>query len=545
MTTPFLAACTLLVSRATAATVAVPFGLDAQALDPVAAPGPTLVTETSEPWSGPLAVTLLTHHADDPLVWRTDEGEEIPVVEGILSTDLRVGGALAAFRYGLHLPLIVADQRDAGEGIGFGESALFVGFSPLRASRSPVGLALVGRVGLPLWTVDAPVAPSGPSGQALLALDRQQGPVLLALNVGGRVAPAVSLSDATLGTRGLARFAAAVPFGAAGGIAFEAMAEADLAPPLFEAPGLTAEWLVGGWARGPADLVIRAGAGTGLTGGVGAPDHRILVGVGWEPGPRTVDADDDGVSDRHDRCAGEPEDRDGFDDGDGCPDPDNDGDGVADVADRCPDEADDPDAVLDADGCPDPETNLSVALVDAATGEPLPLGRLVVTGSDGDVSVIPGEPAVVLPGRYTIDGAGPGYRRGSTSVRVEASPVEVRLALEVTPGTRVAVTGEGIQLLEPIRFVPRGDALQPSSLEVLGELAQLLRDWPELGRVRIVGLAEGRGTAADLTLARNRAQAVVDGLALRGVDRSRLEVGSDRGGTAPGRLLRVERLPGG
>jgi hypothetical protein len=55
--------------------------------------------------------------------------------------------------------------------------------------------------------------------------------------------------------------------------------------------------------------------------------------VGGGPGP---DADNDGIGDKSDRCPNEPEDRDGFEDDDGCPEVDNDKDGVADVVDKCP-----------------------------------------------------------------------------------------------------------------------------------------------------------------------------------------------------------------
>ena len=48
------------------------------------------------------------------------------------------------------------------------------------------------------------------------------------------------------------------------------------------------------------------------------------------------DDDNDGVSDPNDRCPHEPEDRDGFEDDDGCPEVDNDKDGVADIVDKCP-----------------------------------------------------------------------------------------------------------------------------------------------------------------------------------------------------------------
>ncbi|MBX3208027.1 MAG: OmpA family protein [Labilithrix sp.] len=49
------------------------------------------------------------------------------------------------------------------------------------------------------------------------------------------------------------------------------------------------------------------------------------------------DRDNDGIDDDADRCPDEPEDCDGFEDADGCPDEDNDGDGIPDYCDRCPD----------------------------------------------------------------------------------------------------------------------------------------------------------------------------------------------------------------
>jgi hypothetical protein len=69
------------------------------------------------------------------------------------------------------------------------------------------------------------------------------------------------------------------------------------------------------------------------------------------------DADRDGIPDRRDRCPGAAEDRDGFDDADGCPDLDNDGDGVVDIFDGAPDEPEDRDGFEDADGVPDPDND--------------------------------------------------------------------------------------------------------------------------------------------------------------------------------------------
>lgn len=67
------------------------------------------------------------------------------------------------------------------------------------------------------------------------------------------------------------------------------------------------------------------------------------------------DKDKDGVPNKTDQCKADAEDVDGFEDTDGCPDPDNDGDGMDDADDQCPDEAEDADGFQDDDGCPDPD----------------------------------------------------------------------------------------------------------------------------------------------------------------------------------------------
>jgi outer membrane protein OmpA-like peptidoglycan-associated protein len=65
------------------------------------------------------------------------------------------------------------------------------------------------------------------------------------------------------------------------------------------------------------------------------------------------DFDADGIADVADTCPGGAEDRDGFDDDDGCPDTDNDLDRVADADDKCPDEPETWNGFEDDDGCPD------------------------------------------------------------------------------------------------------------------------------------------------------------------------------------------------
>jgi OOP family OmpA-OmpF porin len=93
------------------------------------------------------------------------------------------------------------------------------------------------------------------------------------------------------------------------------------------------------------------GFGRGIGKGIGAPAGRGFLGVSFTPDYR--DRDHDGVYDADDKCPDDPEDRDGFQDADGCPDPDNDNDGILDAQDKCPNDPEDKDQFQDEDGCPD------------------------------------------------------------------------------------------------------------------------------------------------------------------------------------------------
>ena len=65
------------------------------------------------------------------------------------------------------------------------------------------------------------------------------------------------------------------------------------------------------------------------------------------------DRDGDGIPDALDKCPDDPEDKDSFEDDDGCPDNDNDKDGIPDTADACPNEPETVNGFQDEDGCPD------------------------------------------------------------------------------------------------------------------------------------------------------------------------------------------------
>jgi hypothetical protein len=98
-------------------------------------------------------------------------------------------------------------------------------------------------------------------------------------------------------------------------------------------------------------LMFQAGAGFGAIDGFGVPAVRALLGGAYVFEKR--DRDNDGIDDAVDQCPTAAEDRDGYEDSDGCPDPDNDLDSIPDNVDKCPNQAEDMDGFEDTDGCPD------------------------------------------------------------------------------------------------------------------------------------------------------------------------------------------------
>lgn len=96
--------------------------------------------------------------------------------------------------------------------------------------------------------------------------------------------------------------------------------------------------------------VVVAGA---PSSGPGSAAFRVGAVLRFDPAALPSDRDGDGLDDRLDRCADQAEDRDGFEDRDGCPDLDDDGDGVPDAKDKCRLVAEDRDGFRDEDGCPD------------------------------------------------------------------------------------------------------------------------------------------------------------------------------------------------
>jgi outer membrane protein OmpA-like peptidoglycan-associated protein len=222
-----------------------------------------------------------------------------------------------------------------------------------------------------------------------------------------------------------------------------------------------------------------------------------------------VDRDADGVLDDVDRCPAESEDRDGFEDADGCPDLDDDADGVLDGADRCPREPEDADGFEDEDGCPDPDDDGDGVLdADDACRE-APEDR------DGyeDENGCPDE-----------DNDRDGIADGRDLCPLEPETMNGFSDNDGCPDSEsVRVVGDKIELDQRIHFWSDSAKIRAMSYPVLDKLARFLAEHPEYTHVSIEGHADARGPD-DLNLKYSalRAAAVLEFLVGRGIAPERL-----------------------
>ena len=189
------------------------------------------------------------------------------------------------------------------------------------------------------------------------------------------------------------------------------------------------------------------------------------------------DRDGDGIKNPDDACPDTPEDFDGFQDADGCPDDDNDRDGILDKTDKCPLDPEDIDAYQDADGCPDPD-NDSDGIKDAE-------------------DLCPNE-------KETVNG----YADHDGCPDVE----------------QIRVVGDKIVLDEQVLFQTNSSEIRAESHALLERLAKLINEHPEYVKISVDGHTDERGSDdLNARLSEDRAKSVMDFLVARSVSADRLE----------------------
>jgi|GEM_PF-548477 outer membrane protein OmpA-like peptidoglycan-associated protein len=276
------------------------------------------------------------------------------------------------------------------------------------------------------------------------------------------------------------------------------------------------------------------------------PNWKLNASIGWcgflfkvEPAQKVrknLDSDNDGIPDSIDKCPQVPEDFDGFEDEDGCPDYDNDKDGIADSLDECPNDPEDYDGYQDKDGCPDPDNDKD-GICDPWVADQhrekqyeklckgsdkcpnLPEDMDNFEDEDGcpdydnDLDGVP-DSLDRCP-----DVPGPADNFGCPKDVVQESPK----AKEIKRGRLI---------LKGIDFKPNSADLVSESYQKLDDVFESLKAYPEV-KIEICGFTDNFGNAAvNRKLSLHRAETVRAYLILRGVDASRIKA-IGRGGEDP------------
>jgi outer membrane protein OmpA-like peptidoglycan-associated protein len=177
-----------------------------------------------------------------------------------------------------------------------------------------------------------------------------------------------------------------------------------------------------------AEVDIGFGIELALGGGGSRPTRERQVARGED----AADGDQDGIPDDKDGCPTRPEDTDGFEDQDGCPDIDNDLDRVLDIADKCPLERETYNGFQDDDGCPDtlpPEVDALKGTVEGllyAEGETL-VREAAAPSIARIVKTMTAHPTirVVLIG-HTDDREAKQFAGGGDEIEMEGEPADAK-----------------------------------------------------------------------------------------------------------------------
>ncbi len=478
----------------------------------------------------------------NPLVYEAQIGmaetERYPVVEHMLTANVGLSlglfdrvvvyAGLPATLFSTGSEMVAASQRADGTQVGDPYLGVRVRLFGERTDAFALGLQL--GVTFPLADATSP-SQTYTGERSVTFVPRLMGEVRLAdnrvrigLNVGARVRESTDLLSLRVGhelTYGVGVIGVLVP---------------DVLDLLVEAYGATGFETLNGnggfFGRDSSPLEVIGGlrvhpicemelglaGGAGVTRGYGAADFRGVVTIGYahdphcraaepvvEP-PQVLDTDGDGLLDPDDQCPAEPEDRDGFEDDNGCPDPDNDQDGVLDVNDGAPMDPEDRDAFEDSDGVPDPDNDHD-GISDASDRCPLEAedrdgfedeDGCPDTDNDRDTVIDPSDQCPLAPGRPEDNGC----------------PRTIRLDAET--GT--------ITILQLVEFATNRDVILDRSFPILEEVRAVLAANPQLQRIRVEGHTDDRGRdTANLELSRRRAASVMRWLTEHGIEGARVE----------------------
>lgn len=237
-----------------------------------------------------------------------------------------------------------------------------------------------------------------------------------------------------------------------------------------------------------------------------SPADRCLASDAPPPPAPPGDRDGDGIIDEQDACPDEPEDLDGSEDADGCPESeDTDGDGLDDIRDTCPLEPEDADGFADEDGCPEPDNDLD-RVIDG--GDNCPLDPEDRDGHQDD------------DGCPEADNDNDGFPDVTDACPNEPGIAEMNGCPRVYED--VEVTSDGIIIHQQIFFETNRAVIRPESFAILDTVARVLRDFPDIN-IEVQGHTDSRGSdRSNMRLSDARAASVREYLVRAGIAPERL-----------------------
>ena len=346
-------------------------------------------------WTPRLSATFIGGH--QVLRFDDDRGENRLRVENLLAMGIGAAVGLGPADIGLMLPVHLAGTGEVdGEPLQYsaiGDLVLVPRVALVNGQRGPISLLLSLPVSLPTGQESQYAGRMGYAAEPRLQLTLHPGKFRLAVRPGLAIQTQPQLATHPLSHWLTMRAAVGVVMDRAEVLRAEVGLDGIL--PLGDS-ALTSAEVLAGVALQPTDgLLITAHGGIGMGSLPGIGRGRVVVGVAWTIGGASAggDLDMDGISDRLDDCPEAAEDRDGNQDDDGCPDPDNDGDGVLDTSDACPEQRGN-----DESGCPPSGVVADLDGDDIREGDGCPLQPEDVDGfedrdgcpeSDNDGDMIP------------------------------------------------------------------------------------------------------------------------------------------------------------
>jgi outer membrane protein OmpA-like peptidoglycan-associated protein len=297
-------------------------------------------------------------------------------------------------------------------------------------------------------------------------------------------------------------------------------------------------------------LVIRAGGGAGILQGIGVPAARAFIGFAFAN--EVGDMDGDGIPDDVDKCPTIPEDKDGFEDEDGCPDPDNDGDKIPDELDKCPNMPETVNGFQDEDGCPDevPDRD-GDGIPDHLDKCPDAGGKFVIRTPgpyygcpDRDGDMIPDHLDKCPDEKEDTDGfqdedgcPDPDNDGDKIPDELDECPDQPETyngykdedgCPDEVPGApptpKVEISESEIKIMDKVEFATGKDVIQGArSFQVLDVVAAIMKARTEIALVEVGGHTDNVGAAiGNRKLSQKRAEAVVRYLVTKGIDKARL-----------------------